>query len=136
MRASVLAVLAFVSVAGGCDEGGARSPERHVVPFRATVDISESRYRPAHARILVGGSVTWINRDPDTTHTAETRPGDYTDLPGGERQDFDTHTLTWNEPYTVTFHKPATYAYHCSFHFDMEGTIDVVERRPPGPSGP
>lgn len=129
-RALVAGALAVV-LAGCSTEGesggGPTRARSAALPLEETVAISQSRYLPAEARIRVGGSITWINRDPGVLHTAETEAGAYEALPGGEDQSFDTHTLSWREPYTVTFHKPGTYSYICSLHPSMRGTVNVLE---------
>lgn len=114
---------------GDDDDAGDASASRSL--FKTTVKISQSRYRPARARVLVGGSVTWVNWDRSAPHTAETLDASYRDMSGGEDQSFDTHTLSWGEPYTVTFHKPGTYTYFCSFDPRMRGEVEVTVMRPP-----
>jgi plastocyanin len=139
MSVQKLALAVTLALAiGGC--GSAQSASQDPddgqrAPAKVTVDVYPNGYRPAEAEVLVGGSITWIGRDRAGEHTAETDRGRYANLPGGENQDFDTHTLTWGEPYTVTFHKPGTYSYHCSFHFGMKGTVTAVERVPPEEDG-
>ncbi len=94
-------------------------------PMHARVEITEKGYRPKHARILVGGTVTFVNMDPNNPYTAETK-----DLPEGtsDNNEFDTHTLTWEEPYTVTFHKPEKVTYFNSFDSTMTGTVEAVSK--------
>jgi plastocyanin len=120
-----------IAIAGCSGDDEATTASEPPASFEETVTIAGSGYRPEEARVLVGGSVTWINRDPESSHTAETEPGRYEALPGGEDVSFDTHTLSWGEPYTVTFHKPGTYSYLCAYHSEMKGTVEVVEREPP-----
>ena len=130
---SRLTLIVLVVALAGCGDGGgdddAQAERSQTAPFERTVSIADKRYSPARARILVGGSITWVNRDPDAGHTAESDAPDVEPEPWLEKTDFDTHTLTWREPYTVTFHKPGTYEYHCSFH-DMKGVVEVVQRFP------
>ena len=131
------ALLATAAIAvTGCsddDDSGASETAAKGPAFKETVNVTGTGYHPRRARILVGGSITWINRDPTRPHTAETAPGSYKDLPGGEDQSFDTHTLSWGEPYTVTFHKPGSYSYGSSYDggSEWEGQVDVIEKIPP-----
>lgn len=126
------ALLVAGTLLGGCvGTDTAETGDRDQAPFEETVVITKDGYRPTHARVSTGGSVTWINRDPSGPHTAETKPGDYEDMPGGEDASFDTHALSWEEPYTVTFHKPGTYRYGSSYDFAWEGTVTVIDRVPP-----
>ena len=142
MRVARLSILAATliglgAIAPSCGNGSetdwANAPfqSTDTAAFEATVDIVDSRYRPSKVRVLVGGSVTWINRDPDRSHTAETRDPAYKTLTGGTDQSWDTHALTWNEPYTVLFHKPGTYTYFCSLDPRMSGEVEVIVREPP-----
>ena len=63
--------------------------------------------------VAVGGTVTWTN-DHDQPHTA-TASGV-----------FDTGSLAPGESKTITFDKPGTYNYICSFHPFMKGTVIVA----------
>lgn len=130
---TVLAVAAF-TLAGcggdGDDSSAIVAADEKLPPFKRTVVIKDNEYKPAYARILVGGSITWVNRDPDHFHTAVSEASDDPDRPWAEKDAFDTHTLTWDERYTIDFHKPGTYIYRCSFH-DMEGRVRVMTRLPP-----
>lgn len=130
--AVVVASLLVLAVSGCSDDSSERDARAHEgVPFKETVVITSSGYHPRRAEILVGGSITWINKDPTEAHTAETPPGRHRHTTNGEKVSFDTHTLSWGEPYTVTFHKPGTYSYESSFDFGMEGVVEVAERKPP-----
>ena len=79
------------------------------------VTIAGFAFAPASLTVKVGSSVTWTNKDSAT------------------------HTVTWDDgsqgsgsltaggaPYTQTFATAGTFAYHCSIHSSMKGTI-VVE---------
>lgn len=137
----ISALLATLSLGAismlGCsqdgDDASRTARPTDIAPFKVRVTITAAGYRPRHVRVRVGGQVTWINRDPKGQHTAETPRGVYDDLPGGENQSFDTHTLSWLEPYTVTFHKPGSYDYSSSYDVGPEwnGKIDVLSPQPP-----
>lgn len=132
--AAVLATAAALLTGAGCSDGedpvDPSRETRNGVPFEETVTIDGAGYHPKDAEVLVGGTVTWINMDPRENHTAETRKDDYLETPNGEKITFDTHTLTWEEPYTVTFHQPGALTYVSSFDHDMKGSIEVVARKP------
>jgi plastocyanin len=70
-------------------------------------------FSPAAATITLGAPVTWTN----TTSASHTATAD-----GGA---FDTSTVSPAQTATITFSTPGTYAYHCSIHPDMLGTIVV-----------
>lgn len=135
MRIAGAALVLIASTGFGC-ASDAGTPDRSDGPARAPaatkVVTAGNAYRPGRVRVLVGGTVTWINRDAREYHTAETQPRESPRTPWQEESDFDTHTLTWGEPYSVTFHKPGAFAYYCSFHPTMKGTVEVVTRTPPG----
>lgn len=124
---AVLTCLALsAAVIAGCGGTGKSKDSDKNPPFRARVEITKEGYRPRHVKILVGGSVTFVNLDKSSDHTAETG-----DLPDGasDNNEFDTHTLTWEEPYTVTFHKPEVVEYYSSFDSEMRGTVEAVIKR-------
>jgi plastocyanin len=133
----VLALLLGSGLVCGCSAGGSADDDAkngtRQVPFKETVVITKMGFHPRDAEVLTGGSITWVNRDPDAPHTAETKPGRYEHTPGDEDASFDTHTLFWGEPYTVTFHKPGTYSYGSSYDFGWKGTVSVIDRALPRP---
>jgi plastocyanin len=137
IRVVLTGVVLLAAALTGCGDDGDASPggdDGASPPFETRVEITEDGYEPRDVRVLVGGSVTFVNMDRTQSHTAET--GDLDGLPPGQvgatdNSEFDTHTLTWEEPYTVTFHKPGKVTYHSSFNQRMTGTVDVVTRTDP-----
>jgi plastocyanin len=129
----VLIALAVGACGGGGDDDGDDGSKASVAsgdsvnpPFKARVEITANGYKPRHVRILVGGSVTFVNMDETELHTAETK-----DLPEGatDNNEFDTHSLTWEEPYTVIFHKPETVKYFDALDSDVKpGTVKAVPK--------
>ena len=78
----------------------------------ATV-LASSAYAPNPVTIAVGGSVTWTNND-SVTHTSTANNGAFSSgaiAPGGQ--------------YTTTFNTAGSYAYHCTIHPGMVGTVTV-----------
>jgi len=91
-----------------------------------SVVIQNFAFQPQDVTINVGESVTWINRDP-VGHTATS------DAQGV----FDTGVIAPGGNKTVSFAVAGTYAYHCSIHPTLKGTVTVVGPTPtPGPSTP
>jgi plastocyanin len=129
----ICAVLVVVAGCGGGDDGedagSSTSPSKRYEnpPMHARVEITSKGYKPRHVRILLGGTVTFVNVDRTSPHTAETA-----NLPEGlsDNNEFDTHSLSWEEPYTITFHKPETIDYFDSFS-EMKGTVEAVAKVPP-----
>ncbi len=58
--------------------------------------------------------VTWTNND-DKPHTITSDTGD-----------FDSGPIGPGEQWTWTFIQAGTYDYHCTYHEEMTGTVDVV----------
>lgn len=128
---AVLLVLAFAlaSCGGGDDEttvteptakstteqsgGNAPAPSGDAVRS-AKVEIEDFAYEPDPVTIEAGGKVIWVNRD-SAPHTATAEDGS-----------FDTGTLEEGKLKSEGFKEPGTYAYICSIHPQMHGTVEVV----------
>lgn len=81
----------------------------------ATVVIERSRFEPASVTVPPGTTVRWTNLDPfDHTVTATGGPLTYDSGRFGEQETFE-----------VTFTEPGTYAYVCTLHPTMRGTVTV-----------
>jgi plastocyanin len=80
------------------------------------VAISNFKFVPPSVSVTKGGSITWMNKD-SAAHTATLDQGDGA---------FDTGTLNQGDSKKLTFSTPGTFAYICSFHPFMKGTV-VVE---------
>jgi plastocyanin len=93
--------------------GNAPAPSGDAVRS-AEVEIEDFAYRPDPVTIEEGGKVIWKNRD-SAPHTA-------TAADGG----FDTGTIEEDKLKSETFKEPGTYAYVCSIHPQMHGTVEVV----------
>ncbi len=85
------------------------------------VTIQGFAFGPASVTVQVGDSVTWSNEDT-TAHTATA--GDGT---------FDTGSIAAGSTGSATFDTAGTYAYACSIHPAMTGTV-VVEAASSGGS--
>jgi len=75
--------------------------------------LSSTAYSPNPVAIAVGGAVTWTNNDT-VTHTSTADGGTWNSgsiAPGGT--------------FTRTFTTAGTFAYHCSIHPGMVGTVTV-----------
>jgi plastocyanin len=79
------------------------------------VEIEDFAYNPDPVTIAEGGKVIWINRD-SAPHTATAEDGS-----------FDTGTLEEGKLGSESFKQPGTYAYHCTIHPSMHGTIEVAD---------
>jgi plastocyanin len=77
-----------------------------------TVTIAGFAFSPKTVTVNVGDTVTWTNNDT-VTHTA-TSAGN-----------FDTGSIGGGASKRVTFQKAGTFAYVCSIHSSMTGTVVV-----------
>jgi plastocyanin len=77
------------------------------------VDIPDFNFAPDTIEVAVGGEVTWTNSHSQA-HTASSAGT------------FDTGSIQPGESATVTFDTAGTFAYICSFHPFMTGTVTVA----------
>ncbi len=79
------------------------------------VTIKNYAYNPASFTVVIGvnNTVTWTNNDA-VTHTVTSNNGTF----GG--------TLPPGKTFTFTFTTAGTYAYHCSIHTYIKGTVIVL----------
>lgn len=77
------------------------------------VEIKEFMFHPTSLKVKAGSTVTWTNKDGEP-HT----------VIGGSL--FRSAALDTNDTFSFKFDKPGTYAFVCSIHPRMTGTI-VVE---------
>ncbi|MBI1966530.1 MAG: cupredoxin domain-containing protein [Gemmatimonadetes bacterium] len=80
------------------------------------VNIQNTRFCPGTRIITTGTMVTWTNLD-GTSHT--------TTSDGGSADTWSSGNLVPSETFSHQFNTPGTFAYHCSFHASMHGTIVV-----------
>lgn len=72
-------------------------------------------FAPVNLTIKKGDQVRWTNNDSNIAHTATSDNGQ-----------FDSGTLQPGQSYTRTFDTVGTYAYHCTPHPNMKGTVTVT----------
>jgi plastocyanin len=77
------------------------------------VTIENFAFGPATLEVPVGTSVTWTNQD-SASHTATADDGS-----------FDSKSLGTGQTFSQTFSAAGTFAYHCSIHSSMKGTVTV-----------
>jgi len=97
-----------------------------LVAFAATsqVTIQNTAFAPPTTPIRVGDMVTWTNADP-FSHTSTSDTGTW-----------DTGVITAGASRSFTFTTAGTFAYHCSIHTFMHGTIVVQAVATPQPTAP
>jgi plastocyanin len=93
--------------------------------FAQKVSVVNFAYSPASTPIKPGDKIIWVNNS-NTKHTVTSDGGgtnfDYTIAPGREEE--------------LRFDQAGTYTYHCTFHSQMTGTIEVGDTPPPPPPPP
>ena len=81
--------------------------------------VIPSAFSPATANVKVGGTVTWTWNSGNTGHNVTYSSGPGT-LPA------NSPTQAGGTTFSTTFTTVGTYAYHCTIHFGMEGTVKVL----------
>jgi plastocyanin len=83
----------------------------------AEVEISvvDFAFEPGTVSVPAGATVTWTNTG-SRPHTVTADDGS-----------FDSGRLDPGEQFSQTFDQPGTFTYHCGFHPEMQGTVDVAE---------
>ncbi len=119
MPGLVLLTLAVVASLPACSGGyGAANPtttSKTSAPAASgnSVSISGFAFSPATLTVSVGTTVTWTNND-STTHTITSDTGV-----------FNSGNVANGKTYSYKFTTAGTYAYHCSIHSYMKGTVIV-----------
>jgi plastocyanin len=97
-----------------------------LVAFAATssVTIQNSAFAPAQRVVHVGDTVTWTNADA-FSHTSTSDTGAW-----------DSGVIRAGAAFSFVFTTAGTFAYHCSIHAFMHGTIVVQAVATPQPTAP
>ena len=77
------------------------------------VSIANMAFSPASITVTAGTMVTWTNND-NMTHTVTADDGSY-----------DSGNIVTGNGFSKTFTVAGTYAYHCTIHPSMTGTVIV-----------
>ncbi len=105
--------LAVVGTIGGLSTPPARAASH-------SVSIANFAFTPNSITIAPGDSITWTN-DDSTTHTVT-------------GSDWGSGDLAPGATFSHTFATNGTYAYHCSIHTFMTGTVVVGASSSPPPT--
>jgi len=103
--AAYAAVLLFLASAG-IDLATAAGPTTH------TVVIDGVKYEPETVTVKRGDTIVWINKDP-FPHTVTAKGV------------FDSHEIAAGKSWKYTARKAGEYAYVCTLHPNMKGTLKV-----------
>jgi plastocyanin len=118
---AIVAAVLTAAVTGRSDTMSQATPTPGPTSAPIAVKITNFAFSPQKVVIPVGGSVTWTNND-DVAHTAT-----------ASDNSFDSGNLGKGQSWTHTFAKAGKYAYVCTYHPNMTGTI-VVQAATPAPS--
>ena len=91
----------------------AAQPARNVAPTAAKVTIKSLKYSPDTIQITKGETIEWVNDDL-TPHTVTSSSGE-----------FDSGSMDVGATWRHTFSQPGTFAYSCTFHQEMKGSVIV-----------
>lgn len=80
----------------------------------SAVSIANFSFQPSAITVAVGTTVTWTNNDT-AGHTVTADDGS-----------FKSDRLGTGSTFSQTFATAGTFAYHCSIHSSMTGTITVT----------
>ena len=88
-------------------------PPQAATPGASTVEIFDRGYRPSTMDVAVGTMVTWANTGNEP-HTVTFDDGT------------DSGSMNNGDTFDRTFDTAGSFAYHCAFHPEMLGTINVT----------
>jgi plastocyanin len=118
---SMVAVLALGALGAtlGWVQGASAKPAPPPAPATVKVvdapDPSQPKgYEPAEVTVKVGQAVTW-NNEGNEAHTVT-----------ADDKSFDSGSKAHGESWQNTFSKPGQFAYHCTPHPWMKGTVKVT----------
>jgi plastocyanin len=108
-----LASLAGTAACSDDNNGNTPTGDVSITSGASTKTTTAFSPNPFTRSLATSGQVTWVNSD-GITHTV------VSDLPL-----FDSGNVPAGDTYTFVFSAPGTYAYHCSIHPNMVGTIVI-----------
>jgi plastocyanin len=103
LAAAAMVVAAWCLV---CSSGAIAAPVTH------TVVIEGVKYEPETLTVKRGETVVWVNKDP-FPHTVTAKGA------------FDSHDIAAGKSWKYTTRKAGEYAYICTLHPNMKGTLKV-----------
>ncbi len=88
-------------------------------PTSVGATVNSNFFSPKDTVVRIGGAVTW-------TWNSGTTPHNVTYSSGPAPLPANSPTQTGGTTFSSTFAAIGTYAYHCTIHLNMEGTVRVV----------
>jgi plastocyanin len=117
-RRRAVALVAVLSLAlAGCGDGDGGVDDTdapgETAATIAIVDEDGFGFEPAEVTVAADGTVTW-SHEGSVAHTVTAEDGS-----------FDSGSLSGGDTFEETFEDAGGYAYVCSFHPGMQGTVTV-----------
>lgn len=84
-----------------------------VTPTETYISINDFKFSPATLTVTAGTTVSWRN-DQGVTHTVTADDGS-----------FDSGDVVQGAEFSQVFATAGTFAYHCTIHDTMTGTVTV-----------
>ena len=117
----LLLVAAVAIIAAACNGTGASAYGAPASTAATTTAVTATNaaaikgfsFQPDVLKVKVGAKVTWTN-DDTVPHTVT-----------ADTNSFDSGNLQPAGSFSFTFTRPGTYAYHCSIHPSMHGSVVV-----------
>jgi len=121
LTTSLFIAMTLAAVAACSGSSGSAAPSAATSPAPAApaggataVTIKDLAFTPATASVPTGSKVTWTNNDT-TAHTVTFDDGSA-----------DSGNLAAGATFDQTFTTAGTFAYHCTIHSQMKGTVTVT----------
>ena len=107
-------IIPLILVLAACSGGSSSAPSAAASNVGGNaVSVASFSFQPAAITVSVGMTVTWTNND-SAGHTVTADDGS-----------FKSDTLATGATFSQTFATAGTFAYHCSIHSSMTGTVTV-----------
>lgn len=113
-----LATAASLALLAGCSAAPASTAAAPAGGSSSAVEVTGFKFTPATLEVSKGTKVTWTNKDT-TKHTVTSGKD------GTKDSKFDGPLAEAPGTFSFTFADAGTYAYFCSIHKSMVGTITV-----------
>ena len=121
LTTALFIVVTLVAVAACSNSGGSAAPSAATSQAPAApaggataVTIKDFQFTPATTSVPTGSKVTWTNNDT-TAHTVTLDDGSG-----------DSGNIAPAATFDRTFTTAGTFAYHCTIHSQMKGTVTVT----------
>ena len=113
-----LASIASLTLLAGCSATPAATTSAAPAAGGSAVEVSGFKFAPATLEVAKGTKITWTNKDT-TKHTVTSGKD------GTKDSKFDGPLAEAPGTFSFTFADAGTYAYFCSIHKSMVGTVTV-----------